>query len=904
MRVPVSWLREYAPIPEPYDALEVGRRLTQAGLEVEAVEQVGHDVRGVITAQVMSVEELTGFKKPIRYCRVATTDDERALDPETLTGVICGAVNFAVGDRVAFATVGAVLPGGFEITAAKKYGRVSEGMICAVDELGIGEDHTGILVLPPDTPLGVDFTEYAGLKDDVLEITVTPDRGYAVSIRGVARELASAYQVPYTDPALTIAVGEDAPGTEDVTPSPDGTDPDAGPWPAAIEDPTACDRFVLREVRSFDPRSATPLWMQVRLARSGMRGVSLAVDVTNYLMLELGQPLHAFDRSKLHGPIVVRRARPGETLETLDHVTRALHAADILITDDSGPISLAGTMGGLATEIDDDSTDIVIEGAHFSDTGTAKMSRRHRLHSEASYRFERGTDRELPLRATARAAALLADLGGAAIVPGATHAQVPVTPVTIQLAADYPDRVAGVVYGMDAVVARLQEVGCEVRSTPSSRVPTIAPWRADKADTADTVPQAPADSVPQAPADHDHEHGRHDRQHMVLLVTPPTWRPDLTDAADLAEEVIRLEGYSNLPVRQPRATAGSGLTERQRSLRAVARMLGAAGLVEVHCDPFAPAAEADSLMLAPEDPRRPAVKVANPLSEDQPQLRTTLLPGLFRTLVRNVGRGFTDIGLFETGQVFLPRPGAPGVAPILATDRGPTEAELATLAAALPDQPVHVAGVLAGNRELPGWWGPGHPATWADAIEAARSVGAVCHLSFDVRAAGEAPWHPGRCAALYVRAPGDDGREREWLAGHAGELHPRVIAAYDLPPRTGAFELDFAVLAAAVAAAEPVRGPALPAYPLATQDVALVVSEEVPAAEVVAALAAGAGGLLEDVRLFDVYTGAQLGEGRKSLAYTLRLRAPDRTLTAAEATAARDAAVAEAARRTGAVLRG
>ena len=302
---------------------------------------------------------------------------------------------------------------------------------------------------------------------------------------------------------------------------------------------------------------------------------------------------------------------------------------------------------------------------------------------------------------------------------------------------------------------------------------------------------------------------------------------------------------------------------------------------------------------APQDPRRPAVKVANPLSEDQPQLRTTLLPGLFRTLVRNVGRGFPDTALFETGQVFLPRPGSPGIAPILATDRGPTEAELATLAAALPDQPPRVAGVLAGNRELPGWWGPGRAAAWADAIEAARSVGAVSHLAFEVRAAAEAPWHPGRCAALYVR--GASGGE--WLAGHAGELHPRVTAAYGLAPRTSAFELDFAVLSAAAAAAEPVRGPALSAYPLATQDVALVVAQEVPAAEVAAALRAGAGELLEDLRLFDVYTGAQLAEGRKSLAYTLRLRAPDRTLTAAEATAARDAAVSEAIARTGAVLR-
>ncbi len=619
-----------------------------------------------------------------------------------------------------------------------------------------------------------------------------------------------------------------------------------------------------------------------------MRSISLAVDVTNYLMIELGQPLHAFDRSKLRGPIVVRRARPGETLVTLDHVKRSLYPEDILITDDSGPISLAGTMGGLATEIDDASTDIVIEGAHFSATGTAKMSRRHRLHSEASYRFERGVDRELPPRATERAAALLASLGGATVVPGLTMAEVPVTPVTIELAADYPDRVAGVVYGLDTVVARLQEVGCVVRSTPSSHEPTVAPWRAQPPDGAD-------------------HHARHDRQHTVLLVTPPSWRPDLTDPADLAEEVIRLEGYDNIPVRQPRATAGRGLTSRQQALRAVARTLADDGFVEVHSEPFGPASDADRLMLPADDPRRSAVSVANPLGDDQPLLRTTLLPGLLRVLGQNVGRGFGDIALFESGLVFLPRPGAPGVAPILATDRGPTEAELATIDAALPEQPSRIAGVLAGYRELPGPWGPGRPATWADAIEAARSVAAVEHVTLDVRAAAEPPFHPGRCAALFTRTNSigaETGEQLEWLAGYAGELHPRVVAAFGLPERTCAFELDLTVIAAAAEAAGPVRGPALSAYPLATQDIALVVAADVPAADVAAALTAGAGELLEDVRLFDVYTGAQLGPGNKSLAYTLRLRAPDRTLTAAEATAARDAAVAEAARRTGAVLRG
>jgi phenylalanyl-tRNA synthetase beta chain len=460
--------------------------------------------------------------------------------------------------------------------------------------------------------------------------------------------------------------------------------------------------------------------------------------------------------------------------------------------------------------------------------------------------------------------------------------------VTIELAADYPDRVAGMVYGLDVVVGRLTEVGCEVRTTTVAHEPTVAPWRAG------------------AGAADDH-HGRHDRQHTVLLVTPPSWRPDLTDPADLAEEVIRLEGYGNVPVRQPRARAGHGLTARQQSLRAIARTLGDAGFVEVRTEPFGPVSEADSLMLTEQDPRRPGIVVANPLSEDQPLLRTTLLPGLFRALARNIGKGFTDTALFETGLVFQHRPGSPPIAPILATDRGPTEAELATLDAALPDQPLRIAGVLTGHRELPGWWGPGRPATWADAIEAARALGPVNHLVLDARAAAEPPWHPGRCAALSVRVPAGSGgageRHREWLAGYAGELHPRVLAAYGLPPRTCAFELDLAVLAAAAAAMGPVRGPALPAYPLATQDVALVVARDVPAADVVAALRDGAGELLEDVRLFDVYTGTQLGEGRKSLACTLRLRAPDRTLTAAEASAARDAAVAEASRRTGAVLR-
>ncbi|GLZ06916.1 phenylalanine--tRNA ligase beta subunit [Actinomadura sp. NBRC 104412] len=827
MRVPLSWLREYVALPAEVTGRELAARLIAAGLEVETVERAGADVTGpLVVGRVLAIEELTGFKKPIRYVQVDVGDANGTGEPQN---IICGATNFAVGDRVVVILPGGVLPGGFRIDARKTYGKVSEGMICSVRELGIGDDHTGILVLPPgDEEPGADAMELLGLRDDILDIAVTPDRGYALSIRGIAREAAIAYGVPFTDPAAIELPPEDQRGEA---------------YPASIADPTACDRFVLREVRGFDPSAQSPMWMRVRLHRAGMRPVSLAVDVTNYVMLELGQPLHAFDRAKLTGEIVVRRARQGERLETLDHVKRELHPEDILITDRSGPISMAGTMGGLATEIDERSRDMVIEAAHFDDIGTARMGRRHKLHSEASYRFERGVDRELPLYASLRAVRLLAELGGAEIVPGVTHVQAPVGRVTVTMAAGHPDRVAGVGYGRETVVRRLQQIGCSVEGDGT------------------------------------------------LTVTPPSWRPDLRDPNDLAEEVIRLEGYEEIPARAPRPVAGRGLTARQRLRRRVGRALAGAGYVEVLSFPFTAEKDADALQLPAGDARRRALRLANPLSEDEPLLRTTLLPGLLKALARNVGRGFGDVGLYEMGLVFRPRPGAPSRAPRLAVDRGPTAEEIATVEAALPDQPERVAVVLAGEREPSGWWGRGRPASWADAVQAARTVAAEAGVELTVKADQHAPWHPGRCAALY---------RGETLVGHAGELHPRVIQAYGLPARTCAMELELGLLG------EPgvVRAPRVSSYPVATQDVALVVDDAVPAAEVEAALRAGAGELLESIRLFDVYTGEQVGEGRKSLAYSLRFRAPDRTLTTEEANASRDAAVASAAERTGAVLRG
>ncbi len=891
MRVPLSWLLEFAPL-EPAGtesgiglaeaglsgavAAEVARRLTAAGLEVESVEQVGHDISGVVVGQVRHIEELSGFRKPIRYCRVSA-------GPGQERQVICGAVNFSVGDLVPLALPGGALPGGTAIGARQAYGRTSEGMICSAAELAIGDDHDGILVLPADAPVGADFADYAGLRDHVLDIAVTPDKGYALSVRGVARELAIAFGTSFTDPADLGLPGE----VEEVS---------AEVYPASIEDATACDRFVLREVRGLDGTRPTPLLIRVRLARAGMRSVSLAVDVTNYLMLELGQPLHAFDRARLAGPIVVRRARPGERLETLDHVVRELDPDDILITDSSGPISMAGTMGGLATEITPASRDLVIEAAHFSAVGTARMSRRHKLGSEASARFERGVDRELPLRASARAASLLAALGGGNAVPGCTHASAAVTRLPVVMAVDYPDQVAGVVYGLATVSRRLRQVGCELTVEGEAATGSAGAGGAG----GDDSPSAP-------PSRHVRtDHGKHDRSGQRLTVMPPSWRPDLTDPSDLAEEVIRLEGYENIPVRMPRAPAGHGRTPRQRMRQTIGRALAAAGYVEVLSNPFCGPADADRLQLPADDPRRFVPRLANPIKDDEPLMRGTLLPGLLRVLGRNVGRGFADVALFELGLVFLNRPQGQRIAPILRVDRGPTVQDLATLDAALPDQPLHLAVALAGDRELPGWWGDG-PAGWQDAVQAARQVLRISRVPFSVRAEQHPPWHPGRCAAVYARA----GQGQEWLAGHAGELHPRVVQEFGLPPRTCAVELDMSVVETAAAALGPVQGQVISPYPVATQDVALTVPAAVPAADVEAALVDGAaagdaaaGVCLESIRLFDVYTGEQAGQGRKSLAYTLRFRAPDRTLTAEEASAARDAAVAEAARRTGAVLRG
>jgi len=833
MRAPLSWLREYVDLPDDLSAADLAHRLTALGLKLEALEAPGSDISGpIVVGRVLSIDdEPQKNGKVIRWCRVDVGPEHN--EDEGSRGIVCGAHNFAEGDLVVVSLPGSVLPGPFPISARKTYGHVSDGMICSTRELGTGEDHDGILVLDPrlDSDAAVkpgdDAIDLLHLRDDVIEFEINPDRAYALSLRGLAREAALALDVPFHDPAV-----RDVP-----TPN------DAG-YPVRVEAEDGCPVFATRTVTGFDPSAPTPRWLARRIQLAGMRPISLAVDITNYVMLELGQPIHGYDGDKLSGPIVVRRAMPGERLTTLDDVTRDLDPEDLLITDDRGPIGIAGVMGGQETELSETTSHVVIEAAYFQPASIFRTARRHKLPSEASRRFERGVDPLLPAFAADRVAELLVAHGGGTVTEGVTYVGRPPEGSSVSISGRLPEEVTGISIDTDTVVAHLRAVGC-----------TVA-------------------------ADGDR-----------LTVAPPSWRPDLNDPYDLVEEVARVVGYDRVPSVLPAAPAGRGLTREQRLRRRAGLALAGAGYVEVLTYPFVGESDWHALGLDADDDRRRAVRVANPLSEEEPLMRTTLVPGLLKTLARNVGRGIADVALFEHAPVYLPSPGA-GAAPILGVHRRPTDEEWEALRAAVPEQPLHLGVVLAGERERSGWWGKGRPASWADALEAVRRLAHDLGTEVEVRAAAHAPWHPGRCAEILL-----DGE----VVGHGGELHPKACKAYGVPPRTAVAEVDLDALMQAAVPVVP--APTFSTYPVAKEDVALVVEATVSAAAVAGTLREGAGALLESVRLFDVYTGEQIGEGKKSLAYALRFRAPDRTLTDAEVAQARESAIALAVERHGAVHR-
>ncbi len=849
MRVTKTWIGEYADLPAGLTAWQLADALVTAGLEVEKVEAIGAEVTGpvVIGRVVDFVEEPQKNGKTIRWCHVDVGADlapEVAPGPlvkgETVAelsggyfprGIVCGALNFAPGDHVVVALPGSVLPGGFELGSRKTYGHVSDGMICAEDELGLGEDHAGIMVLGDVDEAGQPWVlgalalDAMGVADDVLDMPVTPDMGHCLSVRGLAREASQALGVDYRD----VIAHATPPASQ-------------GGHPVRLES-DACPLFVALTVEGFDPAAESPSWLKQRLAACGMRSISLSVDISNYVMLETGQPNHCYDADALQGPIVVRRATAGEQITTLDDVVRTLDEADLVIADDRGPIGIAGVMGGEDTELRDTTTRIVIEAANFDAVSIARTSRRHKLGSEASRRFERSVDPGAAYGAARRVADLLIELGGGSLVAETVAGAVPDMPVTT-IDAGLPERILGMSVAADRVVEILTASGVTVS-----------------------------------------------RSGETLTLVPPTWRADLVDPYDYVEEVGIKVGYEHLPSIVPAAPVGNGYTTEQKLRRAIGRALAASGFVEVLTFPWASAADADALGLDADDPRRRTVALTNPLAETAPLLRTTILPGLFGAVARNASRGADDLALFEAGRVFFASETGEA-APLPSVDGRPSDEELEAIERAIPWQPRNLAAVLTGAWMPAGWQGAATPASWTQAIAFAEIAAAVVGVRLDRRAASQAPWHPGRCAELLV---GDQ------VVGYAGELHPSVVKAFELPARTAAVELDLDLLVSLSTGAgslELVSG-----HPVAKEDIALVVDESVPVAELQAVVAAGAGELLESVRLFDIYRGVPVPEGKKSVAFALRFRAPDRTLTDADVATAREAAVAAAAEEFGAELR-
>ncbi|KRE38034.1 phenylalanine--tRNA ligase subunit beta [Janibacter sp. Soil728] len=844
MRAPIEWLRELTEVVPEAKGADVAASLVRVGLEEEDIfggESTGPLVVGKVLERTPE-EQKNG--KTINWCRVDVGTSLNAVNGSAAEGVgiVCGAHNFDVGDLVAVILPGGVLPGNFEIAARKTYGHVSAGMICSAMELGLGEDHDGIIVLTEyfadrsETLTGLtpgdDLIPVFGLDAETVEVNVTPDRGYCFSMRGIAREYALSEGTAFVDPADLVVAEATGSGYE-VRLADD----------APVDGVPGCDRYVARIVRGIDATAPSPEWMQRRLTEVGMRPISLAVDVTNYVMMLLGQPLHAFDLDTLSGAIEVRRARAGETLKTLDDVERTLDPTDLLITDGgTTPLAIAGVMGGETSEVTASTVDVLVEAAHFDPVSVARSARRHRLATEASKRFERGVDPAVTAAAAQLAVDLLVEHGGGTADPSATDVGTPAAPSTITFDPQLPTRYIGLEYPRDEVVASLTAIGCAVSDEGES-----------------------------------------------LRVTPPTWRPDLTNGPDLVEEVARVRGYDQIPSVVPRASAGRGLTHEQRARRVVARTLAATGLVEVLSYPFTSSQRHDDLGHAADDVRRESVRLANPLQDEAPLMRTSILDTLLDTLRRNVSRGQRDVGLYEIGLVT-----AGGITPLPLPPGGvePDAETLTRILDGVPAQPRHVAIAATGAALPAGPHGAARAADPTDVVGWARALGAAIGVELSVEAAQRTPFHPGRCVAVSL----PDGT----VVGHAGELHPKVCARLELPERTVAAELDLDAIVAA--SGEPVRPAQLSTQPVANTDVALVVDEGVPAAAVAAALRSGAGKDLESLTLFDVYRGDQVGEGRKSLAYRLTFRA-NRTLKTDEVSKLRDTAVAAATSATGAQQR-
>lgn len=826
MKVLLSWLREFAPIEGDPD--EIAVQLTDLGMELESIERIGEGLEGIIVARVLDIRDHPDADK-IRLVDV-DLGDGRPLQ------ICCGASNMSVGDLVPLATIGTTMPGGMEIAKRKMRGQASNGMLCSAREMEVGDDHDGILVLAKDLPLGVGIAEALDLRSDVVyDFDALPNRPDTLSVMGVARDLAARQRVPFTVPSFDPPVDASAPAIGDLA-------------SVRILAPELCGRFGAR-VLSGVRLAPSPRWMAQRLIASGMRPINNVVDVSNYVMLELGQPSHTYDLAKVSGgELVVRWAHDGEIIETLDGVSRTLTPADGVIVDGHDTVvGIAGVMGGAATEISDTTTEVLLELARWDPQTIANTSTRLNLHSEASLRYKRGVDPQLGPLAARRIAQLLGEISGARLHPGELDVVGTLaSPPTVRVRTARVNGLLGTALSTEEIVDLLHPIGFTTSVVADGGAP-----------------------------------GEFD-------VHVPGWRPDSTIEVDVIEEVARHFGMSAIPKTVPVSPHTGDLTSRQRDRRTLRRALIGAGLSEAMPMPF----------LAPGDLERcglPAdgLVLANPLAAEESVLRTSLLPGLLKTVAYNASHRQFGVRLYELGRVFElgegVRTGVTESALANTVLDGESEQLAVVLAGAEAPEAVELIEVLI--RSVHRWESPSS-ALLAPVLAELDSVRLV---------ATELPGlHPGRSAEVVLH---------DVPVGQVGEIDPGVLDAHGIEERVAWIALDLGVLFSIPAVVH--RSRSVSRYPSSDVDLAFVVDESVAADAVHASIVTGArtvgadaaGTMPVSVELFDVFRSDQLGTGRRSLAFRLRFQAPDRTLTDTEVAAVREAVIAHVESAHDAILR-
>ncbi len=854
--VSLDWLKDHVEVLPDTDVEKLAKDLVKVGLEEESIVPPAVTGPLVVGKVVKRIPEEQKNGKTINYCRVDVGEynDQpgEGKEPSDIPSrsIICGAHNFVEGDYVVVSLPGTVLPGGFEIATRKTYGHISDGMICSGRELGLSDEHDGIILLEEllgkgnVPPVGTNIISLLGLDKEALEINITPDRGYCFSMRGVAREYSHSTGAKFTDYGLAKNLSSPLPIPNDKG------------FKVVVDDKNpirgniGCNRFVTRIVNNINPKATTPDWMKERLTLAGMRPISFIVDISNYVMLDLGQPNHIYDLDKLDSQIVVRRAHEGEKLTTLDDVERTLTDEDLLICDGKDGkrvLGIAGVMGGAETEVTDTTVNVLVEAAQFDPVSIARTSRRHKLPTQASKRFERGVDPLLADVAAQKIVQYLVEYGSGVVNEGVTDVNTVCPCPVITMKYDEPAKLVGVEYTAEQIDSVLEQIGCEI---------------VEKTDQA-------------------------------ISVRPASWRSDIYNSACLIEEIARLIGYDEIPSIPLNTFAESGLNKSQKAVRKVANALSDGAMTEVLSYPFVSNVW-DKMELDDEDIRRKAIKLSNPLAENEPYLRTSILDSLIEIGVRNVSRSNTDFAIYEIGMVydgseveFMELPSA---------ENRPSDETIQALYKATPKQPTHVGGVLVGNAVPNTILGAERPYDWADALDYVYRIADSLQVAVKVKQAAYQPYHPGRCAGVYI----GEGNA-EILIGHAGQLHPKVAKNYNLPTNTCIFELNLSALIEQKSD-NPIQLKAVSTYPLAKEDIALVVDEQIPAGEILDVILQCGKDLIEDVKLFDVYRGDQVDEGKKSLTFALRLRT-DHTITSEESHGLRKKIVKKTGKLFGATLR-